>query len=124
VLSDTNNTLIVTGEFMLKPPLWVEPPEDWREHRGRFVGHFTCGCGREGCLFVAEKAESLDFLFCRRCRRKEHNRLAMRQRRGSAEPYKPRPCAHCGERFTPERSTGRYCGARCRVAAHRANATL
>src|SRR5262249_34056725 len=30
------------------------------------------------------------------------------------------PCAHCGEVFTPQRSTARYCGARCRVAANRA----
>jgi hypothetical protein len=28
-------------------------------------------------------------------------------------------CAHCGEPFRPARSSGRYCSARCRVAAHR-----
>jgi hypothetical protein len=29
-------------------------------------------------------------------------------------------CAHCGKEFHPRRSSGRYCGVRCRVAAHRA----
>jgi hypothetical protein len=36
----------------------------------------------------------------------------------SREPKKPIKCAECGERFTPQRSTARYCSARCRVAAH------
>jgi hypothetical protein len=30
------------------------------------------------------------------------------------------PCAHCGDPFKPQRTTGRYCSTRCRVAAHRA----
>jgi hypothetical protein len=29
-------------------------------------------------------------------------------------------CARCGRPFRPERTTGRYCSTRCRVAAHRA----
>jgi hypothetical protein len=29
-------------------------------------------------------------------------------------------CACCGGPFRPERTTGRYCSPRCRVAAHRA----
>jgi hypothetical protein len=46
---------------------------------------------------------------------------ARRQRRAEArEPKKPVKCAECGERFTPQRSTARYCSPRCRVAAHRA----
>jgi hypothetical protein len=28
-------------------------------------------------------------------------------------------CAHCGTPFRPQRTTGRYCSTRCRVAAHR-----
>jgi hypothetical protein len=28
-------------------------------------------------------------------------------------------CAHCGKPFKPQRTTARYCGTRCRVAAHR-----
>jgi hypothetical protein len=32
----------------------------------------------------------------------------------------PVPCVHCGAEFQPQRSSARYCGARCRVAAHRA----
>jgi hypothetical protein len=44
-----------------------------------------------------------------------------RQRRAEArKPKKPIRCAQCNERFTPRRSTARYCSARCRVAAHRA----
>ena len=46
---------------------------------------------------------------------------ARRQERARVrEPKKPIKCAECGERFTPKRSTARFCSARCRVAAHRA----
>ena len=31
----------------------------------------------------------------------------------------PRRCAHCGRPFLPERTTARYCGGKCRVAAWR-----
>lgn len=31
-----------------------------------------------------------------------------------------RKCEACGKVFTPMRSTGRFCSARCRVASHRA----
>jgi hypothetical protein len=33
-----------------------------------------------------------------------------------------RPCEHCGQEFTPARSHARYCGSKCRGAAHRAKA--
>ena len=36
------------------------------------------------------------------------------------EPKKRIKCAQCGERFTPIRSTARFCSTRCRMAAHRA----
>jgi hypothetical protein len=32
---------------------------------------------------------------------------------------KPVRCAHCKEKFVPQRTTGRFCSAKCRVAAHR-----
>jgi hypothetical protein len=32
------------------------------------------------------------------------------------------PCQNCGVEFEPERSTARFCSARCRMAAHRAGA--
>lgn len=54
-----------------------------------------------------------------RCAR-EHRRKAQRewiaQKRGSPDP---KPCAHCGSEFTPQRSTASFCSARCRVAASR-----
>jgi hypothetical protein len=73
---------------------------------------------------------------CRTERAKEANRRAQRKRR-QRETYQRREaaglvkrsksfytlqatCAHCGQPFTPERSSARYCSARCRVAAHRA----
>ena len=31
-----------------------------------------------------------------------------------------RRCPSCGRRYTPVRSTGRYCTGRCRVSAYRA----
>ena len=47
---------------------------------------------------------------------------ARRQRRAEArEPKKRIKCVQCSERFTPQRSTARFCSARCRVAAHRAS---
>ena len=33
-------------------------------------------------------------------------------------------CSHCGATFTPKRSTARFCSAACRVAAHRASASV
>ena len=30
-------------------------------------------------------------------------------------------CAHCDAEFTPKRSTGKFCSARCRSAAWQAN---
>ncbi len=32
----------------------------------------------------------------------------------------PKPCAHCGETFTPKRSDAKTCSPACRVALHRA----
>jgi hypothetical protein len=47
---------------------------------------------------------------------------ARRQRRADErEPKRPIKCAECGERFTPIRSTARFCSTRCRMAAHRAD---
>jgi hypothetical protein len=33
--------------------------------------------------------------------------------------HRPRPCARCGETFTPRRADSIYCGGTCRVATHR-----
>lgn len=30
-------------------------------------------------------------------------------------------CAHCGTKFEPKNSRGRFCGAKCRAAAWQAN---
>ena len=32
----------------------------------------------------------------------------------------PMPCAHCEAEFTPKRTTGRFCSAKCRTAAWQA----
>ena len=80
-------------------------------------------------------------IYCEECRDRraaEANRLARRNRRQrdtlarreAAGVIKKSGCflvlaancSHCGGPFAPKRSTARYCGARCRVAAHRAKA--
>jgi hypothetical protein len=33
-----------------------------------------------------------------------------------------RACEHCGEKFRPQRTTARFCSAKCRVYAARAKA--
>lgn len=33
--------------------------------------------------------------------------------------HDPKPCAHCGEEFTPRRSDARFCSTKCRVYAGR-----
>jgi len=33
--------------------------------------------------------------------------------------HRPIACAHCGSLIVPVRSDTKYCGVRCRVAAHR-----
>jgi hypothetical protein len=40
-------------------------------------------------------------------------------RQSRAKPHQPKPCAQCGEAFTPARADARTCSARCRVALHR-----
>jgi hypothetical protein len=91
--------------------------------------HYTCGCGQKGLTALVRMDGELDrnSLHCDQCARleckrlrTERKRLATRLKRGSDEPYEPRPCSHCGQPFTPERSTARYCSTRCRVAFHRA----
>lgn len=33
--------------------------------------------------------------------------------------HQPKPCAHCGEEFTPKRTDARYCSDKCRVYSNR-----
>ena len=78
----------------MKPPKWVQPREDWHEWRGCWVLRFTCGCGRENLQGHLKKDQVPEGLICRHCWRRERNRLAMRQRRGSDEVTRPRSCDH------------------------------
>ena len=92
-------------------------------------------CGEDSSMWCNAK-------YCQVCaqeRAKEANRRAQqkrrrrdtRQRQEAAGLIKnpgffsilQADCAHCGQPFKPERSTARYCGARCRVAAHRARSS-
>lgn len=58
---------------------------------------------------------------CASCRAKKFNRerAARHRDRNRSQPAAV-PCSHCGESFTPKRSTAAFCSTRCRVAAHRA----
>ena len=43
-------------------------------------------------------------------------------RERNRKPKEPIACAHCGQEFTPKRSTAQFCSVKCRVSANRANA--
>jgi len=62
---------------------------------------------------------------CQGCQQKavreQWKRYKRRQRNHQPKPV---ACAHCGEEFTPKRSTATFCSAKCRVAAHRAAKAL
>jgi hypothetical protein len=81
--------------------------------------------GEKRCrMCVAERAAEANRAYQRKRRRRE-----TLQRKEAAGHLQGKgffrfavmvPCAHCGEKFKPQRTTARYCSARCRVAAHRA----
>jgi hypothetical protein len=96
----------------------------------RYVGYTCATCGKKQMAIVwrgpgpthcptCARREQKRLRTERQRLRRERNRLYMRQVRGSDEPHEPRPCAYCGQPFTPERSTGQHCSTKCRVAAHR-----
>ena len=87
----------------------------------------TCPhCGRDAAN-LDEYASPLQRV-CRNCRldhKRALDRLAAKRRRrrsGEVVDRAEATCAHCGETFTPKRSTAQFCSTRCRVAAHRASA--
>ena len=45
-------------------------------------------------------------------------------RERNRKPKEPIACAHCGQEFTPKRSTAQFCSVKCRVSANRAKAKL
>jgi hypothetical protein len=98
----------------------------------RYYRHRCPGCGRDG-LLSSRARRCAD---CLRRRQAEANRVDQRRRRRektlerrqaaglvrrSGEGWVPCDiaCACCGRPFRPERTTGRYCSTRCRVAACR-----
>jgi hypothetical protein len=56
----------------------------------------------------------------KRAKHREFSR-SYRRRHGLVQSFGIESCSHCGEVFSPKRSTARFCSARCRVAAHRAD---
>jgi hypothetical protein len=68
----------------------------------------TCwNCERRGW---AEAPPLYCSVACKTEARRQRRTEARRQRRAEArEPKKPIKCAECGERFTPIRSTARFC---------------
>jgi hypothetical protein len=93
-----------------------------------------CPRCRRQCLLSSRSPYCAD---CLRQHQAEANRASRRQRRqeetlrrrltaGLVRPSQEGlvpcaiACARCGQPFRPERTTGRYCSTRCRVAAHRA----
>ena len=67
---------------------------------------------------ATETAWDSDCVVCRDARL-NRERVARYRERNPRQPLQVN-CAHCGETFTPQRSTATFCTAKCRVAAHRA----
>ena len=67
---------------------------------------------------IEHRADGSD---CAECRKREQNRrrvAAFRERNRTGKSLIA--CEHCGELFMPQRSTAKFCSAKCRVAASRA----
>jgi hypothetical protein len=86
-----------------------------------------CHCKGCGELMLRNRhSSSWKADLCSRCQRE----LKRQESRQSAKAYRernqkpvihdPKPCAHCGEHFTPQRTTAKFCSSVCRVASHRA----
>jgi hypothetical protein len=85
----------------------------WRKHckdcgKEIWNSHYCCACA---ALRTAEAN--------RRAQRRRRQREKQRRHEAAGLVQGALACAHCGKRFSPKRSSARYCGARCRVAAHR-----
>lgn len=100
------------------------PP--WRmcaEHRDGWYGIDHYLANWQVCRVCAEQFRQnmkspAAFVCSDRCARDLANQQA-RDRREAAGANSMKWCAHCGEMFGPARSDARFCGVRCRVAAHR-----
>ena len=89
-------------------------PIDSRPPNGHIMNRKVCALCAQRFLGRGD-AYSAPFYCSSACKTE-----ARRQRRAEErDPNKPIRCEACGERFAPQRSTARFCSARCRVAAHR-----
>ena len=89
------------------------------------LGVLPCSNCNQHSYFDSRAA--LDGRVSRRCHscsqmsKKENARVSSAVYRAKHRVDKePQPCAHCGELFTPKRSTAKFCSSSCRVAVHRA----
>lgn len=107
---DTIESEFYTG-YMFRAAYWCPEcvgrlRQDWRR--------LTCPtCGR---VFHAAISQHEPRRYCTQACYVEAARLRAARKRGTNPD---RTCTHCGEPFTG-RADARYCGTRCRVAAHRA----
>jgi hypothetical protein len=83
-----------------------------------------CDCCAQ--LAWVDRFASIDWRMRRRCspcwsvQQRERSRQDSKAYRDRHRQEKtPQPCAHCGEAFTPKRSTAKFCSAKCRVYASR-----
>jgi hypothetical protein len=98
----------------------TKPPALWPANR-------ICVCERCAREFFSRRNGA--WRFCSpACRRDALNEAGvgpvpqrLKLSRERAARRADRQCEHCGQPFTPQRATGRFCSPRCRVAHHRAN---
>lgn len=92
----------------------------YREHQ-RFAHQNECKLCRRKMAGHGVKG------VCAHCKlAEEREKAAMRSRRyrtrnGLTKAPGVTRCQHCGNTFTPKRSTAKFCSDKCRIASHRAN---
>ena len=109
------------NRITLKPE--VRPARNYKWHFGNLVKFDICShCGCHMATIATGWNRGPAPVVCStRC---EVERERQRQRvKGAARPkaaMHASTCQHCGEAFTAKRADARFCGVKCRVAAHRA----
>ncbi len=94
--------------------------EGWTSKEDLDVRPATCACGTIYLLpFGASYPRFPRCHACDNARQAERQRRYRARRRRRSATQRHTVCAHCGTKMTPQRTTRRYCGASCRVAALR-----
>ncbi len=113
----TGSIAVVCSKCKAKPPKGSEWLFDGATHGPWFPAEPCQHCGRP--VFVDRQRRGLRYFVCsEQCRIGVNNRRASMFRPRPLDP-EPKPCATCGEAFTPKRSDALYCSPACKQRAYR-----